>query len=34
VTNVSGLNFGTSAYKQPSVVLNPRTFQLGAVVRF
>jgi hypothetical protein len=34
VTNVLGLNYGTAAYKQPSVVLNPRTFQLGAVVRF
>ena len=34
VTAVLGLNYGTAAYKQPSVVLNPRTFQLGAVVRF
>jgi hypothetical protein len=34
VTNVLGLNYGTAAYKQPSVVLNGRTFQLGAVVRF
>jgi Carboxypeptidase regulatory-like domain len=34
VTNVLGLNYGTAAYQQPSVVLNPRTFQLGAVVRF
>ena len=32
VTNVLGLNYGTAAYQQPSVVLNPRTFQLGAVV--
>jgi hypothetical protein len=38
VTAVSTLNWGlpypTSAYKQPSVVLNPRTFQIGANVRF
>ena len=34
VTNVLGLNYGTAAYKQPSVVLNPRTFQLGGVIRF
>jgi hypothetical protein len=34
VTAVLGLNYGTAAYQQPSVVLNPRTFQLGAVVRF
>jgi hypothetical protein len=29
-----GQNFGTATYMRPSVVLNPRTFQLGAVVRF
>jgi hypothetical protein len=34
VTSVLGLNYGTGSYYQPSVVLNPRTFQLGAVVRF
>ena len=34
VTAVLGLNYGTAAYNQPSVVLNPRTFQLGAIVRF
>jgi len=34
VTAVLGLNYGTAAYKQPSVVLNGRTFQLGAIVRF
>jgi hypothetical protein len=34
VTSVLGLNYGTQAYNQPSVVLNPRTFQLGGVVRF
>ena len=34
VTAVLGLNYGTAAYKQPSVVLNPRTFQLGGVIRF
>ena len=31
VTAVLGLNYGTAAYNQPSVVLNPRTVQLGAV---
>ena len=30
VTAVLGLNYGTAAYKQPSVVLNPRTVQIGA----
>ena len=30
VTDVLGLNYGTAAYKQPSVVLNPRTIQIGA----
>jgi hypothetical protein len=34
VTAVLGLNYGTTAYTQPSVVLNPRTFQLGAIIRF
>jgi hypothetical protein len=34
VTAVLGLNYGTAAYRQPSVVINPRTFQLGAVLRF
>ncbi len=34
VTAVLGLNYGTSAYKQPSVVLNPRTLQIGANVRW
>ena len=34
VTAVLGLNYGTAAYKQPSVVLNGRTIQLGAIVRF
>jgi hypothetical protein len=34
VTAILGLNYGTSAYYQPSVVLNPRTFQLGAILRF
>ena len=34
VTSVLGLNFGTAAYNVPSVILNPRTIQLGAVVRF
>ena len=34
VTNVLGQNFGTAAYNQPSVILNPRTVQVGAVVRF
>jgi hypothetical protein len=34
VTAVLGLNYGTAAYKQPSVVLNPRTMQIGANIRF
>ncbi|MGC4082372.1 MAG: hypothetical protein QM736_09765 [Vicinamibacterales bacterium] len=34
VTNVLGLNYGTTAYMVPSVILNPRTFQIGANVRF
>ena len=34
VTSVLGQNFGTAAYNVPSVILNPRTFQVGAVVRF
>src|SRR5207244_2787413 len=31
---VRGLNYGTTAYLQPSSVLVGRVFQLGAVVRF
>jgi hypothetical protein len=34
VFNVRSLLFGTAAYFQPSSVLNPRTMQIGAVVRF
>ena len=34
VTNVLGLNYGTAAYNVPSVILNPRTIQIGANVRF
>ncbi|MFN7916730.1 MAG: TonB-dependent receptor [Vicinamibacterales bacterium] len=34
VTSVLGLNFGTAAYNVPSVILNPRTVQVGANVRF
>ena len=34
VTSVLGLNYGTAAYMVPSVILNPRTFQVGANVRF
>ena len=34
VTAVLGLNYGTASYKQPSVVLNPRTYQVGAIIRF
>jgi hypothetical protein len=30
----TGMSFGSASYNVPSVVLNPRTFQLGAVVRF
>jgi hypothetical protein len=29
-----GQNVGTATYMRPSVVLNPRTFQIGALVRF
>jgi hypothetical protein len=29
-----GQNYGTPTYMRPSVVLNPRTFQIGALVRF
>jgi hypothetical protein len=34
VTNVLGLNFGTQAFKQPSVVVNGRVFQLGGMIKF
>ena len=34
VTDVRGLNYGTPAYYQPSVVLVGRVYQLGAIVRF
>jgi hypothetical protein len=34
VTNVLGLNYGTAAYNVPSVILNPRTVQIGANIRF
>ena len=34
VTNVLGLNYGTAAYNVPSVILNPRTIQVGANVRW
>ena len=34
VTNVLGLNYGTAAYNVPSVILNPRTMQIGANIRF
>jgi hypothetical protein len=34
VRATGGLNYGTSAYLQPSSVLTGRVFQLGAVVRF
>jgi hypothetical protein len=34
VTGVLGLNYGTVSYMQPSSVLNARTFQLGAIVKF
>jgi len=34
VTSVLGLNYGTAAYNVPSVILNPRTIQIGANVRF
>jgi hypothetical protein len=31
---VRGLNYGTTAYLQPSSILVGRVFQLGAVVKF
>ena len=31
---VRGLNYGTTAYKQPSSILVGRVFQLGAIVKF
>mgnify|MGYP000929587989 CR=1 FL=1 len=34
VTSVLGLNYGTAAYMVPSVILNGRTMQVGANVRF
>lgn len=34
VFDTRSLLFGAAAYNQPGSVLNPRTFQLGAVVRF
>jgi hypothetical protein len=34
VTAILGTNYGTAAYFQPSVVLNPRTFQIGGNLRF
>ncbi|MFN8066745.1 MAG: TonB-dependent receptor [Vicinamibacterales bacterium] len=34
VTAILGQNYGTAAYNVPSVILNPRTFQIGANVRF
>jgi hypothetical protein len=34
VSSVRGLNYGTSAYYQPSAVLVGRVFQLGGVIRF
>jgi hypothetical protein len=34
VYTVRGLLWGTSAYLQPNQVLNPRTMQIGAVMRF
>jgi hypothetical protein len=34
VTSVLGLNYGTAAYMQPSVVLNGRTFQIGGNIKF
>jgi hypothetical protein len=30
----TGMSYGTASYNVPSVVLNPRTFQIGALVRF
>ena len=34
VTSVLGLNYGTAAYNVPSVILNPRTIQIGANMRW
>jgi hypothetical protein len=34
VTAILGTNYGTAAYYVPSAVLVPRTFQIGALVRF
>ena len=34
VYSVRSLLFGTAAYNQPNQVLNPRTVQIGAIVRF
>jgi hypothetical protein len=34
VNAAGGLNYGTRVYLQPGSVLNGRTFQLGAIVRF
>ena len=30
----TGMSYGSASYNVPSVVLNPRTFQIGALVRF
>jgi hypothetical protein len=34
VTAILGLNYGSSSYHQPSVVFNPRTIQVGALLKF
>lgn len=34
VIDIRGLNYGTSAYQQPSSVLVGRVYQLGAIVKF
>jgi hypothetical protein len=34
VYSVRSQQFGTAAYNQPSQILNPRTFQIGAIMRF
>ncbi len=34
VTAVLGMNYGTASYLAPSVVFNPRTLQIGALMRF
>jgi hypothetical protein len=34
VSSVRSMLFGTAAYMQPLAVLNPRTMQIGAIVRF